>query len=71
MPFLEGLKKVPYLHLNHIIDVKVYDTYFVFKTRRGQSNFLQFWKDFIVCHPIYLQGLNSHELASHAMWYRN
>lgn len=33
MPFLEGLQKVPDLHLNQIIDLKVYDMYFVFKTR--------------------------------------
>lgn len=33
MPFLEGLKKAPDLHLNQIIDLKVYDLYFVFKTR--------------------------------------
>ena len=30
MPFWEGLKKAPDLHLNHIIDLKVYDMYFVF-----------------------------------------
>lgn len=30
MPFLEGLKKAPDLHLNQII---AYDMYFVFKTR--------------------------------------
>lgn len=33
MPFLEGLKKAPDLHLNQIIDLKLYDKYFVFKTR--------------------------------------
>ena len=33
MPFWEGLKKAPDLHLNHIIDLKVYDMYFVFKSR--------------------------------------
>lgn len=33
MPFLEGLKKAPDLHLNQIIDLKAYDMYFVFKTR--------------------------------------
>lgn len=33
MPFLEGLRKAPDLHLNQIIDLKVYDMYFVFKTR--------------------------------------
>lgn len=33
MPFLEGLKKAPDLHLNQIIDLKAYDMYFVFTTR--------------------------------------
>lgn len=33
MPFLKGLQKGPDLHLNQIIDLKVYDMYFVFKTR--------------------------------------
>lgn len=32
MPFWEGLKKAPDLHLNHMIDLKVYDMYFVFKS---------------------------------------
>lgn len=33
MLFLEGLKKALDLHLNQIIDLKLYDMYFVFKTR--------------------------------------
>lgn len=33
MPFLEGLKKAPDLHLNQSIDLKVDDMYFVFKAR--------------------------------------
>ena len=33
MPVWEGLKKAPDLHLKHLIDLKVYDMYFVFKSR--------------------------------------
>lgn len=33
MPFLEGLKQAPDLHLNQSLDLKVEDMYFVFKTR--------------------------------------
>lgn len=33
MLLLEGLKKAPDLHLNQIIDLKLHDMYFVFKTR--------------------------------------
>lgn len=34
-PSVGGRKKAPDLHLNQIIDLKLYDMYFVFKTRIG------------------------------------